>query len=67
MAVLGEFTVYTRLASNSWKSACLCLPSASIKDLCHHALLFSVLFKQAHCPLHVGSFKVSIRKSSLGL
>lgn len=28
-----------RLASNSTRSACLCLPSAEIKGTCHHPLL----------------------------
>ena len=28
-----EFTMRTRLASNSQRSACLCLPSAGIKDM----------------------------------
>ena len=34
LAVL-ELTMQTRLASNSLRSACLCLPSAGIKDVCH--------------------------------
>ena len=35
LAVL-ELTPYTRLAVNSERSACLCLPSAGIKCVCHH-------------------------------
>lgn len=33
-----ELTVWTRLALNSQRSACLCRPSAGIKGLCHHSL-----------------------------
>ena len=35
LAVL-ELTMYTRLASNLQRSACLCLPSAGIKSICYH-------------------------------
>ena len=35
LAVL-ELTLQTRLALNSQRSAYLCLPSARIKDTCHH-------------------------------
>ena len=33
-----ELTLQTRLASNSQRSACLCLPSAGIKGMRHHRL-----------------------------
>ena len=36
LAVL-ELTLYTRLATNSQRSTCLCLPSAGIKAVCHHS------------------------------
>lgn len=36
LAVL-EFTLYIRLASNSERSTCLCLPTAVIKDVRHQA------------------------------
>jgi hypothetical protein len=29
--------LYTRLASNAWKSTCLCLLSSEIEGLHHHA------------------------------
>lgn len=32
-----ELTLWTRLALNSWSSSSLYLPSAGIKDVCHHA------------------------------
>ena len=44
--VVLELTLYSRLASNSQKYACLCFPSAGTKDMCHHCLYgFSFLKK----------------------
>lgn len=37
-----ELTLWTKLALNSQKSACLGLPSAGIKDMHHHAQLFKI-------------------------
>jgi hypothetical protein len=37
----------TRLASNSQRSACLCLLSARIKGLCHHLLASFFKFRVA--------------------
>jgi hypothetical protein len=34
-----ELTLWTRLVSDSQRSACLCLLSAGIKGVCHHAQL----------------------------
>jgi hypothetical protein len=39
MCLLGvtELAMLTRLLSNSQRSTCLCLPSAGVKGVCHHA------------------------------
>jgi hypothetical protein len=39
-----ELNLYTRLAWTQ-KSTCLCLPTAGIKDMCHHCLAESGVFK----------------------
>lgn len=40
MSLVGlELTVQTKLASDSQRSAILCLPTARIKGVCHHAQL----------------------------
>lgn len=36
-----ELTMYTRMASNSRRSICLCFSSAWIKGVCHYACLLS--------------------------
>ena len=38
-----ELILWTRLALNSQRSACLCCPSAGIKGVLHHLLDFVVL------------------------
>lgn len=40
LAIL-ELTLYVRLASNSQKSSCLCLPSAGIKVVQRHLLAWN--------------------------
>lgn len=39
-----KLTVSTRLAWNSWRTACLSFQSAGVKGLCHHFFLLSLLF-----------------------
>lgn len=33
-------TMYTRLASNSQRFTCICLPNAGIKCVCYHVILY---------------------------
>ena len=44
LAVL-KLALQTRLASNSLRSSCLCLPSAGIKGMCYHHLATMLLSK----------------------